>query len=58
MILGLFKRHCPVCDMEVKKEDAILRFGKHLCSEECAEEWRKKLAKDESKAAKGGDCCH
>ncbi|MCP6726658.1 MAG: hypothetical protein KJI69_01280 [Patescibacteria group bacterium] len=57
MVFGLFEKHCPVCGMEVNKEDAILRFDKYLCSEECAEGWRKKLAQEESKAAKSGNCC-
>lgn len=57
MVLGLFKKHCPVCGMDVKKEKAVKEFGQYLCSEECVEEYRKKLAKEESKATSGGGCC-
>lgn len=58
MVLGLFKKHCPVCGQDVEKEKAVKRFGKYLCSEEHAEEYRKKLAKEESKtASRGGGCC-
>lgn len=57
MVLGLFKRHCPVCGKEVDKEKAVKRFGKHLCSEEHAEEYRQKMVKQQSKAAKRGGCC-
>lgn len=57
MILGLFKKHCPICGMTVEKETGIVRFGKYFCSEEDAEEYRKKMASEESKAAKKGGCC-
>lgn len=58
-MFGLFKKYCPVCGKEVEKNKAIIRFGKHLCSEEHAEEHRQKLAKEESQAANrgGGGCC-
>lgn len=57
MGLGLFKKYCTVCGKNVEKESAVVRFGKHLCSEEHAEEYRQKLAKDQSKAARGGGGC-
>lgn len=57
MAFGLFKKYCPICGKEVQKENAVVRFGKHLCSDEHAEEYRQKLAKDQSKAASGGGCC-
>lgn len=57
-MLGLFKKHCPICGVDVEKEKAVKRFGKYLCSEEHAEEYRKKLAQEESKtASRGGGCC-
>ena len=58
MVLGLFKKHCPVCGQDVEKEKAVKRLGKYLCSEEHAEEYRKKLAQEESRAtSRGGGCC-
>ena len=58
MVFGLLKKYCPVCGQDVKKEKAIKRFGKYICSEEHAEEYRQKLAKEQSRAAsRGGSCC-
>lgn len=59
MVFGLFKKYCPICGMEVGKEKAIIRFGKYLCSDEHAEEYRQKLAKEQASATKkgGGGCC-
>ena len=31
-------------------------FGKKFCSENCREEYRKKMVKEQSKSSKG--CCH
>ena len=58
-MFNLFKKHCPICGMDVDKEKAIKRFGAYLCSEGHAEEYRKKLAAEESKAASRGrkGCC-
>lgn len=58
MTFKLFKKYCPICSKEVNKENALVRFGEHLCSEEHAEAYRQKLAKEKSRAAKsGGGCC-
>ena len=57
MAFQLFKKHCPICGMQVDKDKAIVRFSKHFCSDKCAEEYREKLAVAEKKAAKGGGCC-
>lgn len=57
MAFGFFKKHCPVCGMDVDKEKAIKRFGEYFCSEEHAEEYRQKMAKEQSKQ-RGGSCCH
>lgn len=56
-MFGLFKKHCPVCKMEVEKEGAIVRGGKYFCSEDHAEEYRKELAKEQSNTAGRGGCC-
>lgn len=57
MVLGLFKKHCPICGQDVEKGKAVKRFGEYLCSEEHAEEYHKKLTKEESKDAGRGGCC-
>jgi YHS domain-containing protein len=53
----IFRKKCPVCEMELTEEkDCPEGFGKKFCSQECREEYRKKLAKEQSKP--GGSCCH
>ncbi len=54
-----FKKYCPICGKEVEKDKAVIRFGKYLCSEEHAEEYGKKVAQEESRAANrgSGGCC-
>lgn len=59
MEFGFFKKHCPICGMVVDKEKDINRFGEHFCSEEHAEEYRQKMAKEKSQhSGHGGSCCH
>ncbi len=56
--MGLFTKRCPICGMEVDKEKAVEKFGKYFCSEDHAEEYRKKNAEAEAKSGKrGGGCC-
>ena len=51
--------------MDVKKETAIKRFGKSLCSDEHAEQYVDRVAEDEKRMAeerrnspdRGGGCC-
>lgn len=57
MVLKLFKKHCAVCGKELSKGKGIERFGKHLCSSEHAEEYRKKMVKEKAKSGGGGGCC-
>lgn len=58
MAFKLFKKNCPICGIVVKKEEKLNRFGKYFCTEEHAEEYRQKLAKEESeRASGGGGCC-
>ncbi len=57
MVFRLFKKKCIVCDKEVSGGEQIVRFGEHFCSEEHAEEHRKKIAKEHSKKASRGGCC-
>ena len=54
----LFKQKCPICKMELEKgKDHPEGFGKKFCSENCKEEYRKQLAKEQSQDSRGG-CCH
>jgi len=58
-MFNLFKKRCPICKMELKKEkERIKGFGKEFCSEECREEYRKAMAKEQSSSAKHGGSCH
>lgn len=57
MIFGLFKKHCVVCGVEVKKESSISLFGKHLCSQEHADEYKKKIVEEEARKPRKGGCC-
>lgn len=58
MVFGLFKKHCPICGMDVDKEKAMKRFGEYFDSDDHAEEYRKKLAQEESKrVSKRCGCC-
>ena len=52
-----FKKHCVICGEDVKKEEAIKRFDKYMCSEEHAEEYRQKMAKEQSQPPRRGGCC-
>lgn len=55
-MFNFFKKKCPICKMELKEgENYPEGFGKKFCSDECREEYRKKLAKEQSKS---GGCCH
>lgn len=57
-MFNLFKEKCTVCKMELKKGEQYPEgFGKKFCSEECREEFRKKIEKERSNHS-GGGCCH
>lgn len=55
----LFRKKCSICkkdiDQEVKEGKAIVRFDRHFCSEEHAEEYRRKQAQEQNKKHHG--CC-
>ena len=61
----MFEKHCPVCGMDVKKETAIKRFGKYLCSDEHAKQYADRVTEEEKRVAeerrnsrdRGGGCC-
>lgn len=55
----MFEKHCPMCGMEVKKDTAIKRFGKYLCSEQHAEEFvvQEQRQNEENRRDRRGGCC-
>ena len=61
----MFEKHCQICGMDVKKETAIKRFGKYLCSDEQAKQYTDRVAEEEKRMAeerrnspdRGGGCC-
>ena len=61
----MFEKHCPVCGMDVKKETAIKRFGKYLCSDKHAEQYADRVVEEEKRMTeerrnshdRGGGCC-
>lgn len=57
MTFKLFKKHCPICGMEVDKDKAVARFGKYFCSDNCLGKYQEKLEAAEKKATKGGGGC-
>lgn len=57
MLFGFFKKKCPSCKMELREGKQYFEgYGKKFCSENCKEEYRKKLVKEESAARRGS--CH
>ena len=57
---NMFEKHCPMCGMEVKKDTAIKRFGKYLCSEQHADEFverEQQRQNEESHRDRRGGCC-
>jgi hypothetical protein len=59
-----FSKHCVICGIDVKKEEAVKRFGKYLCSEQHAEEFVAKVKEGEKQAEQRrrewrgrGGCC-
>ena len=56
-MFNLFKEKCPICKMELKEgKEYAEGYGKKFCSDSCKEEYRKKLAREQSKSSRG--CCH
>ena len=57
-MFNLFKKKCPTCKMELEEGKSYPEgYGKKFCSENCREEYRKKLTKEQSQHSKGS-CCH
>ena len=57
-MFNLFKKKCPTCKMELEEGKSYPEgYGKKFCSENCREDYRKKLAKEQSQHSKGS-CCH
>jgi YHS domain-containing protein len=56
-MFNLFKKKCPICKMELREGGEYPEgCGKKFCSEECREEYRKKMVKEQSKSS--CSCCH
>ncbi|MBS3922643.1 MAG: hypothetical protein KGZ37_05780 [Nitrosarchaeum sp.] len=56
----MFEKHCTMCGIAVKKDTAIKRFGKYLCSEQHAEEFvirEQQRQNEESRRDRRGGCC-
>lgn len=63
-MFSLFAKHCPICGMDVKKENDMKRFGKYCCSEEHAQQYAeqkqdeyKKMEEEKRKHPRRGGCC-
>lgn len=59
-----FKKHCPICGMDVDEENSIKRFGKYLCSKSCTEKYVvqkqeqvKRMEEEKRKHPHSGGCC-
>lgn len=54
-----FKKHCPICGIDVEKEIVIKRYGKYFCSDNHAEVYsEKKMEKQAKESSKRvGGCC-
>lgn len=52
-----FKPKCPICKMELKEgKDYPEGYGKKFYSDNCQEEYRKRLVREKSKSS--GGYCH
>jgi len=47
---------CQICGMDIKQETSIKKFGKHFCSNSCAEKYLEKKAIEKQNKPRGG-CC-
>ena len=57
-MLGLFKKHCPICGMDVDESSSVKRFGKHFCSADHAEKFSETKASRREDDSRGhGGCC-
>lgn len=55
-MLGLFRKRCPTCGIEVR-EKKFKRFGKRFCSEEHQAQFIKEAEKQRKKSPKSSCCC-
>jgi len=56
-MFNFFKKKCPTCKMELEEGRKYPEgYGKKFCSENCREEYRKKIVKEQSQKPHG--CCH
>lgn len=48
IMFNLFKQKCPICKMELENgKDYPEGYSKKFCSENCKEEYRKKIVKEQ-----------
>lgn len=56
-MFNIFKKKCPVCKMKLEKGQNYPKgWDMEFCSEDCREEYRKKMIKEKSNNS--GGCCH
>lgn len=56
-MLNSLNKKCSVCKMKLEDGKKYPEeFGKGFCSENCREEYRRKMKKEQLR--KSGDCCH
>lgn len=46
----MFEKYCPICGIDVNKENEMKRFGKYFCSEEHAQQFVEKRQIEQSRA--------
>lgn len=58
MIMGWFAKKCALCGTKVDEEKAVKMLDKYFCTEEHAEEYRKRMAeREKNKHRHSGGCC-
>jgi len=58
--MRLFRRYCEICGVDLGKDQDLVRFGKHFCSEEHASKYADEVEQRRRTApVEGhGDCCY
>lgn len=50
-------KHCEVCGMDVDAEKSPKRFGKHFCSDSCAQKYSEMRMSQKQDDSHRGGCC-
>ncbi|HLC24929.1 MAG TPA: hypothetical protein VJJ25_04805 [Nitrosopumilaceae archaeon] len=60
----MFEKHCQICDIEVKKETVIKRFGKYFCNGDHVQQYvarkmeeEKRMEEERRRHPRRGGCC-